>query len=271
MHYIIQEDVFRESNYKNLVSTIHKLGLPYTIVRIFPFIDKIVDVKNIPDFSYDVDRLPDINVSTENVFCFGAIKLARVASKFSWYPGSLLNSNHDFNVYKNHYDLLNRDSIIQKFGDSITWDFEYKFFRPTEDTKSFVGKVYNRNDWEEFVNYSLNNGHETSLNSETLIQVSSVKNIQKEIRFWVVGGKVITGSQYRLGNKTICDSFYDTEAFDFAQDQVDKFQISDAFVIDVCLSDNDWKVVEVGCINSAGFYNCDIQKLIISIDEYFNI
>jgi hypothetical protein len=106
MHYIIQEDVFRESNYKNLVSTIHKLGLPYTIVRIFPFIDKIVDVKNIPDFPYDVDKLPDINVSSENVFCFGAVKLARVASKFSWYPGSLLNSNHDFSVYKNHYDLL---------------------------------------------------------------------------------------------------------------------------------------------------------------------
>ena len=40
-------------------------------------------------------------------------------------------------------------------------------------------------------------------------------------------------------------------------------------VDDVCLTDKGWKVVECGCINCAGFYKADLQKVIISLENYF--
>jgi hypothetical protein len=274
MHYIIQENVFREQHYDMLEKSITKLGLKHTTVRVFPFVDKIVRLEDIPDGPFNVDDLIDFNPDTNNVFCFGAIKLARVAAQRAWKPGSMMNQNHDFEVYKEHYrdNLLNWDSKIQKFSDPVDWfPGETKFFRPTQDTKTFTGKVFAQVEWEDFVYEQLNNGHITTLNKDTQIQVSSVKKIYKEIRFWVVNGKIITGSQYRLGNQTIYDSNYEPEAQEFAQSMVDKFQLAEAFVIDVCLTDSGWKVVECGCLNCAGFYKSDLQKMIIALEDYFGI
>ena len=274
MHYIIQENVFREQHYDMLEKSITKLGLNHTTVRVFPFVDKIVRLEDIPDGPFNVDDLPDFNPDTNNVFCFGAIKLARVASQRGWKPGSMMNQNHDFEIYKEHYreNLLNWDSKIQRFSDPVDWlPGETKFFRPTQDTKTFTGKVFAEVEWEDFIYEQLNNGHITTLNKDTQIQVSSVKKIFKEIRFWVVNGKIITGSQYRLGNQTLYNELYEPEAEEFAQSMVDKFQLAEAFVIDVCLTDSGWKVVECGCINCAGFYKSDLQKMIMALEDYFGI
>jgi len=285
MHYIIQENVFREQHYEMLQKAIERLGRPYTTVRIFPFVEKIVKLEDIPSAypdltpqealsgAYNVDELPDFYPDSNEVFVFGAIKLARIVKKNGWSPGSMMNENHDYLIYRDHYqeNLLNFDSRIHKTSDQLEWKKgEKKFIRPTQDTKSFTGAVFSKNQWEEFIENQLYNYRSEIFNEETFIQVSSVKEIHKEIRFWVVGGKIITGSQYRLGNQTIYDEYYEEEAKEFAQSMVDKFQLADAFVIDVCLTDNGWKVVECGCINCAGFYKSDLQKLIMALEDHFS-
>ena len=286
MHYIIQENVFREQHYDMLRESITRLGLPYTVVRIFPFVEKIANLEDIPsaaipDLSpmealsgaYNVDELPEFDPGTDNVFVFGAIKLARIVKKRGWKPGSMMNDNHDYMVYKEHYreNLLNYDSQIFKTSDKFPWKAgERKFIRPTQDTKSFTGAVFTEKVWEETIENYLYNYKSEIFNENTLIQVSTVKEIHKEIRFWVVGGKIITGSQYRLGNQTIYDEYFEDEARDFAQSMVDKFQLGEAFVIDVCLTDQSWKVVECGCINCAGFYKSDLQKVIIALEDHFS-
>lgn len=74
MHYLIQENTFREQHYDNLLKTINKLGLPYNVVKIFPFgIDKIVDINDVPDESYVVDDLPEFEIDRKDVFIFGAV------------------------------------------------------------------------------------------------------------------------------------------------------------------------------------------------------
>jgi len=285
MHYIIQENVFREQHYDMLKKSIERMGLPYTVVRIFPFIDKITSLSDIPEGmndltvqdyhigSYNVDELPDFDPGTDNVFVFGAIKLARIVRNKGWHPGSMMNENHDYLVYKDHYkeNLLNYDSQIFKTSDKFEWSHgERKFIRPTQDTKSFTGTVFTKPEWEEFIENHLYNYKSEIFNESTLIQVSTVKEIHKEIRFWVVDGKIITGSQYRLGNQTIYDEYFEDEAKEFAQSMVDKFQIAKAFVIDVCLTDYGWKVVECGCINCAGFYKADLQKVINALEDLFS-
>ncbi len=272
MHYIIQENIFKENNYNLLLETIQRLGLRYDVVRVFPFVDKFVNVKDIPE-SFDVDDLPEYNTDEENVFAFGAVKLARLAKKENWKPGSLLNDNHDYNVYKDFYkdNLLNFDSKVVCFSEEFNWkEGERKFIRPCKDSKVFTGKVFTEEEWKEFLSFALTSGHSSSLDERTEIQVCSIKPIEKEIRFWSVGGKIVTGSQYRLGDKTVYDSYYDIDALEFAQSMVSLYQIADAFVIDVCLTNGIWKIVELNCINCSGFYLSDVSKLIGEIEKSFS-
>jgi len=274
MFYIVQENTFRERHYQTLIDNLERWSLPYEVVRIFPFVDKIVAVKDIPEEEYNLDDIPDFVPPTNNVFIFGAVKLSRICRERGWTPGSLLNDNHDFVVYKEHYreHLLNWDSQVIKLTDEIDWkEDEIKFIRPTQDTKAFTGAVFTRHEWEDRKEHNLHNFRNENFNENTLIQVSSLKNIFKEIRFWVVDGKVVTGSTYRVGRDVqYSRQLVDPAAYDFAQQMVDIFQLADAFVIDVCQTDNGWKIVECGCINSAGFYDSDITKMLAAVEDTFN-
>lgn len=274
MEYIIQENVFREVHYDLLGKALDALGLKYVTVRVFPFVDKIVDIKEIPNGGYDVDDLPDYQPKSKNVFVFGALKLARVAADRGWYVGSLMNKNHDFEVYSKYYkdNLLNYDSIVVRLGDEVIWEKgEKKFIRPTQDTKSFTGRVFSLNEWMQTVEHNLYNFRTEQFNENTPIQISTPKTIYKEIRCWVVDGKIVTASQYQLGGRLVLDDLVEPEAIEFAQSMVDIYQLAEAFVIDVCLTDDGWKIVECGCINCAGFYKSDLQKTIIALENKFNV
>jgi len=270
MFYILQENVFRESHYETIRNTLERFKLPFTVVRIFPFTDKIVALEDIPDGPYELDDLPEFIAPAGPVFVFGAVKLARVAAAKNWQPGSMLNENHDFMVYREHYreNLLNWDSEILQVKDDILWaPGAVYFIRPTIDSKSFTGAVFTEMQWRDKKASCIS--QENSLTWDSLIQVCKPKNIQKEIRFWVVDGRIVTGSQYRSGNKTVYDSFFEQEAAWFAQGMVNLYRLADAFVIDVCLSDGIWKIVECGCINCAGFYHSDVQRTIMALEEKF--
>lgn len=257
MFYLVQENTFREENYDALVDAISRLSLGYEIVKVLPFVEDI-----------------DFDVKESNVFCFGSVKMARVARKYGWRPGSLLNSNHDYTVYSKFYgdNLLNFDSVVQPFSEDV--HLEEFFARPCEDTKVFTGKVFDQRTWKLFKEDVRKSNYVTSLSSETLVQICSVKHPTKEFRFWVVDGKVVTGSLYRSGYWVNYSPIVDTGAVEFCQSMVKLYQLADAFVMDVCeVIDKDvaqYKVVECGCINSAGFYKADMQKLIVALENKFN-
>ena len=45
---------------------------------------------------------------------------------------------------------------------------------------------------------------------------------------------------------------------------------SKCFTMDVCLINNQWKIVECGSVACAGFYDADTQKIIMGLEEAFN-
>ena len=94
--------------------------------------------------------------------------------------------------------------------------------------------------------------------------------IQKEFRFFVVGGKIITGSQYTLHGRYYTNPLIDEPAREFAQEMVNLYQLADSFVIDIAQTINGYKIVECGCINCAGFYDSDLQKLLMAIEMRYN-
>ena len=252
MYYVVQDNVFRETNYNNLIYALERLELPHEIVAVIPFVD---------DFIFQTDR--------KDIFPFGSIKMARVSQKYGWTPGSQLNENHDYMVYKDYYkdNLLNYDSKIIKFGDMDFFNKERFFARPTKDTKVFTGQEFDFGEWSEFRDRALTSGHSTLLDEDTDVQISSIKKIQKEIRFWIINGEIITASQYRLGNRLVLDSNVEKEAYTYCNKMIKLFELNKGFVMDLALTENGWKIIECGCINAAGFYEADMQKLLMAIEE----
>jgi hypothetical protein len=57
----------------------------------------------------------------------------------------------------------------------------------------------------------------------------------------------------------------DKDEINFVNEMLTLFQPQPSFVIDVCLSEQGPKIVECGCINSAGFYSADMNKLLVDL------
>lgn len=254
MYYIVQENLFREEGHAKLINGLEKFGLEYELVKVLPFIEEV-----------------EFKTNRKDVFVFGSLKLARLSKKYGWKPGALVTENHDYNVYSKHYknNLLNYDSRVVEFGSDFEWEYEQQFIRPCLDSKSFTGKVFEKPDWEEYKNRMLDHPSDTTLRADTLIQVARPKKLTQEVRCWVVNGKVITQSTYRRGTFLVYDNVVDNDAIEFAQRMVDIYQLAETFVIDVGLTPDGWKIIECGSTSCAGFYDADMQKLLVALETMY--
>jgi hypothetical protein len=253
MYYVIQQNLFKEPNFYALLDILNRHKLEYEVIKWRPFTD-------------EVELLTD----RKDIVCFGGVSLCRAAQKYGWVPGVFFNDSHDMEVYMKVYGdhMLNNNGTCINYGDDLP-DYldEYFFARPTRDTKVFSGAVFSRESWEQWFKAELDPTVETNLKSDTRIFVANTRPIEREIRCWVVDGKVVTISLYKLGKKGFQQNYdYEQEAIDFAQRMVDIHSPSRAFVLDICLSDGEYKIVEINCINSAGFYDANMSKLIQAIE-----
>lgn len=248
MYYVIQENVFRDIHYDLILQTVERLQLDYEVIQL--------------------NKSEIVHAKTErtDVFCFGSIKLARLAAKFNWHPGSLMNSRHDYEVYSAYWKahLLNSDSQVQSVGSLNQFD-GLRFIRPTKDSKLFTGQVFSAPAWLD-TKMKL---QEAGKNLKEMIQIAKPKTIFQEIRCWIVDRKVVTASTYKVGTSVRYTEFIDEAGIDFASEMAELFQPADAFVLDICLTDSGWKIVEANCINSAGFYAANLQKLVIALEDHY--
>ena len=249
MYYIVQENVFREIHYNYIFEALERLNLEYEIVKL----------KGTEDFDFKTDR--------KDVFCFGSVRMARLAPKYNWHPGSLMNDKHDYAVYTDYWqeNLLNWDSKIQSIEEPIDFDVHKLFIRPTKDSKIFTGKLFSAPDWKATKDRAIQKGHQ-----KALIQVAMPKTIYQEVRCWIVNKKVISASTYKLGPTVRYIEYNDSDGLAFANEMVQIFQPADTFVLDICSTENGWKIVEVNCINSAAFYACNLPKLLMELEDFYS-
>jgi hypothetical protein len=244
--------IFREEGHQRLMATLDRFQIPHELVTVRPFIEEV-----------------EFETQRSDVFVFGSLKLARLAKKYGWFPGALVTKNHDYEVYTQYYQnhLLNYDSRIIKASEDFEWEYEEQFIRPTLDSKVFTGKVFKQEEWFQTRDRLLDTGYANSLTEDTMIQVARPKKITQEIRNWVVKSKIVTASTYRRGSFLVYDRVVDNDALAFAQEMIDIFQLAKTFVIDIALTDEGWKIIECGSTSCAGFYDADLQKLIMALEK----
>jgi len=256
MYYIIQKNIFKDPRYDEIFRVLEKHQIEFEQVA----------------FESNSNELK-INTKRTDLFVYGSVKLAKVTSNFNWSPGSFYGGNHEFQKYSKGYgkNTINYGSYICNFADNIKWlNNSELFIKPSIDAKVFTGKIFNESEWNDFVYESLNNSKDQRISKDTAIQVSESYSIIKEARIWIIGKKVITSSYYKFHGDIEFEDSVAPKGLEFAQRMANLFNVADAYVMDIALTDYGWKIVEINCINSAGFYKGNVEKIILALEKFYN-
>ncbi|MBC3919137.1 ATP-grasp domain-containing protein [Undibacterium sp. CY18W] len=259
MHWVIQNNIFSETGWDHLLQTIDRFGLAHSVHKVVPFVGELE---------------PPAALDHRNVICIGSYSMRHIAKRSSWEPGVFDLFEQDFEQQLKHWGehMLNASSVISSFQDAVFTE-ELMFVRPTNDSKYFAGRVFSRDEfetWQRLVcDLKLEDG--SSLTPQTMIQVVKPIVIYCEARFWVIKGSIITKSIYKRGDRVVYSSDVDDRLTSYVEERIKEWQPHDAFVIDVCDTENGLKIVEINTLNSSGFYAGDVQKLVLALEEAFTI
>ncbi len=262
MHWVLQNNLFNEEAYQILCDTLVRFDLPYSIHKVVPFVGWME---------------PEPDFDTKNVICMGSYSMRHQAKKHGWNPGVFDLELFHFGVQLEHWGdhMLNAQAKVMPFRDV---EIEQRaFIRPIEDSKSFAGKVYDHYEFHEWKPQALKlRAKGRTLKGSTLVQVCPLREIYGEYRFWVVKGEIVCASLYKEGSRVVYRDDVPEAYFEFVRAMIDIWQPHEAFVIDVASVPDDgdgWrgiKIVEINTLNAAGFYACNIQKLVMSLEDNFN-
>lgn len=210
------------------------------------------------------DKFEPIDIS--NIFVLGSYRLSRMATDRGFSPGSFSNDNFNYASWTQYWtkeNMLNGEYLKQKVTEiKIPDHWEAVFARPLEDDKLITGGLFKKEDLLMDLETKV-----TDIHKDKYLILSEPKTILAEYRFFVVDKKVITGSLYKIRGQLITSDSVDTEAMSYAQEMVNLWTPSAAFVIDIALTDKGPKIIEVNNISSAGLYKSDVSKLVIAMEE----
>lgn len=257
MYWIIEENMFKEPFYDKLFPFLDRMNIPYETNRVIPFSGEF---------------LKEPQPTQDKVIVIGSYSMTEEAIRRKYNPGAFTNENYDYRVWSKkwkHY-VLNDPAHICKFSEVPEQPKPF-FIRPCEDTKEFAGTVM---DWHDFHIWQQNvlalKDTYTTLHGDTAVLIAKPKKIEEEYRVIVVGGKPITASLYKSGTLvTYQNRDDDFSLMNFCQYIASLWVPSQAFALDIALYEGSYWVLEMGNMNAAGLYECDIQKIVMALEEMY--
>lgn len=257
MQWILQK--FEDT--ERLAKTLDALAIPYSWHNVVPFVGDLV-----PEAEID---------NPKNVVLFGAYALWRYSEKHQFYPGIIKIEPFIYQNVWQPYLLNGNDSLfftLQDIPDQLKNDDTKWFFRPVDDTKAQAGKVRMATEIisiaENVLKLNVTDIPDDSLRHDTKLILSKPETILQEWRIWVIAGEVVTYSLYREKNEVIYKLEIDKDALIFAKHMASLHpDYATAYVIDICRTKNGLKLLETNCINAAGFYAADLEKLVKAIEK----
>lgn len=244
-----------------LVEVLQDEKVPYVGVELEPFGD---------DISWLCGEAPQHT----RLLPYGSTKLVRLAYEKGWegvcyrpeeFSVSRWNSCRD--------DMLNGDASIVRAGalhkrlqgarpDDL-W-----FIRPDHDLKYFNGTLTTVEKIRNWLDDPGGMAH-VKFGEDTLCAISPPKKIEMESRWFIVGGKVVTGSVYRMHGQQLTQRVTDPWLIQNAEEAARKWLPMLDCTMDLAVMEKAEgkvvRVVEFNCLNSSGFYNHDLRALVRAI------
>jgi hypothetical protein len=255
MKWILDIDKSDDESDKKYWKILNKLGIKCSSFKYLPFM-------NLKDIRESID-------STVPIMCHGVITfISKIQRIEEFKPGSYCNFKEL--ECRSYYPLL-KDFLLNSDYKIVTWKYllehpfsGVKFIRPNSGKKVFTGTITDHDHLSQDVGLSIAN-----ISDNTLVLVTSVKNVLKEWRFYVGKGIVITGSQYHENDKLCIKSGYDNGSYNLAFVVSKVYNHPDPiYVVDICLTDTgEYKVMELNGFSCSGLYECDAEKIVRYVED----
>jgi len=251
--WIVQTNLVSERT--QWIESLDALGSKYAKIEIIPF-------------EHDV---PHVEVEGPAIV-YGSTTLIKCAPKHkNWNPGLFFDpSNFRPSKWSEKWgeEMLNHDGKVVKVKDVLDVMGYDCFMRPNDDLKDFSGSRVNREYMEVFVKDVVDGQFPFSPDLE--VHISSMKPIYQEYRVFIVDGKPVAWSQYRYRSMLLKSREVPQSVIDYAQDMANIWSPEKAFVMDVCVNeDQKLKILELNCFNASGVYLCNIPDIIKAVERMF--
>jgi hypothetical protein len=262
--WLLQEGNFaRDGQEQRLKYTIQELGMEVIQIQYVPF--------GGTDYSFLPNNQPVVFHGSLNMI-HDFQKRSNNCKPFAWCDWDLLSCKVYYAYYGKY--LLQQVYGFYPLGEIRRLkDFLYKtysrqdrdeiFIRPDANNKTFQGGLVKHNMFNSYIAIAADYDQKP----ECLCVVSRPERINCEWRFVVARKKVITGSQYMDGNAFSVSPIYPDSAVVFVEEAIKEWQPHPIFVVDVAATDCGYKIVEIGMINGAGFYDCDYRRIVETCSE----
>jgi ATP-grasp domain, R2K clade family 3 len=220
------------------------------------------------------NSLPEFPKDKRTIF-YGSTTTMYLVYQDNNYNEGLFFNEQTFSI-ENYLDkwkenMLNFGAKVMTVGQLSALNYENDkllFIRPDADSKSFSGEVKR---FDEIDNWfeRVKTFEDMDITKDTKIIIAEPYHITSEWRLWIVNGKVVTASKYRENFKLKKENGCPQNVIEFAELRCKEYKLHDVFVMDIGLCGDTLYIIECGCMNSAGFYNADIDKIVSSVTEYF--
>jgi ATP-grasp domain, R2K clade family 3 len=223
----------------------------------------IVDVSS--NTALDVDRCGTDWSEYEQVLPYGSTQFIEKVSASAIFE-CLGYTAHAFEATRwNEYlwsRMLNGEGVVktaQECGEFL--EDGPRHIRPLTDGKRFNGGIYSKESWEEIFK-------EKALRDSMKCYISKPKEIEREWRVWFVDEVAIEASQYRdNGVMSVCKNEGCEEAMREAQSMANEWLPTKDVVMDVALTKDGFRIVELNPIHSSGWYAAHPDKILDNLWE----
>lgn len=276
INWIIEDYLLKAKEIEEFKEIFERYNIKYNIVKRIP-------LAKTKEEAYQ-DGVPNVmNKDSKDIaIYYCTIGMAKQVNE--WFNNKGLFYNEEnfscYNYYKNidYKLLLNSQNLFLQYSQLLElWDdlFDYFksnaiFIRPNSGDKIFVGDNYRQDMKEVFIEQA---NKYNKLKYDELCMISKCKAIKSEYRFVVVGKKIITYCKYKEYGMPVEQIIFNQKAYDLAnkiaqQDwQIDKF-----YIIDIAeLYDKTCYIIELNAGSCSGLYSCDKERIVLAINEMYNI
>lgn len=257
MHFLIMDKYFNEEGFRIMKEYMVQHNIPHTSVKPVPFINIFVpeDVTDYSDATYE--KYFDKSIPTMS---FGSYALANQLIEAGYTPGGFINDNLNIKIQMEKWGndvFLNSDAVFSTLSTLQKPEWKNIFIRPVYDTKKMIARVINNENFDFAVQlYSSYNEPELE------VMVANAKDIIAEYRLFIVHGKVVAHSLYKLRGEVRMQPNVPEPIINIAESLCNQWVPADAFVMDFAETSDGFKVLEVNNINCAGFYAANIPAIV---------
>ena len=257
MKFAIQHNLMNAAQLEQVFNA--TANYPHEYVGVIPFSREITSNTQLDG----VDYIP-----------YGSTLLTTIASDLGWkglhFDLNVMNyeafcDNHPLMLNSNVVSVLEAFEFLCAVDPSSVW-----FIRPSEDLKQFSGTVMTAGEIAPWLKSMMDavGGGSYYMDPTKQVVLCRPKEIQAEWRWFIVGGKIVSGSMYKAHNQLRQLQENDAPVIAEAQSIADLWLPHQCVVMDTALVDNQIKVVEFNCINASGFYKNDIPAIFDALWEF---